>query len=205
MDASGFITAGGKSTRMGRDKSWLELGGIPMVELVLRALRTATRDVNIIANDPSYSRFAVPVIGDTYPGIGPLEAIRTALDRSQLLYIVLVGCDMPFVTGALFEHLLSQADGVEAVVPLGPGGQPEPLCAVYSKRALSAVTRLILDGERKVSRLFDHVATRLMPFADFQLLAGSDLFFENINSPEDYRRALARLGPAVDPEKCEKT
>src|SRR5262249_34832382 len=163
---SGYITAGGKSSRMGRDKAWLDLGGIAMIERILRELQQATGDVTVIANDPSYARLEVPVIRDSYMGIGPLEAIRTALSHSGRQTIVIVGCDLPFVTTALFEHLLSLAEGFEAVVPTSSAARAEPLCAVYSTLALPEVGDLIHAGERKVRPLFDRIRTRFVPFAE---------------------------------------
>jgi len=193
MKADGFVTAGGKSSRMGRDKAWLELGGAAMIEHVIAALRPVTESVTIIANRPEYARLNLPLVADTHAGVGPLEAIRTALAHSRQPRAVLVGCDLPFVTPQLFAHLLRAADAAQAVVPLDADGRVEPLCAIYSTAALDGVTALIAGGERKVSRLFDHVPTRFVAFSELQRLEGAGLFFENINSPADYEQALARL------------
>ena len=78
-------------------------------------------------------------------------------------------------------------------MPLDESGRFEPLCAVYSTAALAAVTELIAAGQRKVSYLFDRIPTRFVAFAELERLGGANLFFENINSPEDYRRAVERL------------
>ena len=59
-----------------------------------------------------------------------------------------------------------------------------------------AVTELIADGERKVSRLFERIPTRFVAFNELHHLAGAQHFFENINSPDDYQRALESLKPA---------
>jgi molybdopterin-guanine dinucleotide biosynthesis protein A len=152
-----------------------------------------TGGVTIIANRPEYTRLNLPVVADTHFGIGPLEAIRTALANAQASYAVLVGCDLPFVTPQLFTHLLGVADDAQAVVPLDKAGRLEPLCAVYATAALPVVSELIAEGERKVSRLLDRLAMRTVAFAELERLDGANLFFENINSPEDYRRAAARL------------
>jgi len=193
MKADGFVTAGGNSSRMGRDKAWLELDGVTMIERVIAALRPVTARVTIIANRPEYTRLNLAVVGDTHRGVGPLEAIRTALANAEHSRVVLVGCDLPFVTPELFTYLLHAAGDAQAVVPMNDEGRVEPLCAVYSTAALAAVTELITAGHRKVSRLFDRVPTRFVAFAELARLEGARLFFENINSPEDYRRAVERL------------
>src|SRR5438128_995233 len=175
MKADGFVTAGGNSSRMGRDKAWLELDGVTMIERVIAALRPVTRRVTIIANRPEYTRLSLAVVADTYPGVGPLEAIRTALANARHSYVVLVGCDLPFVTSELFTHLLNMAGDAQAVVPMDESGRLEPLCAVYSTAALTAVTELIVAGQRKVSRLFDRIPTRFVTFAELERLNGANL------------------------------
>lgn len=199
VEASGFITAGGRSSRMGRDKAWLELDGRAMIDRVIEALKPITANVHLIANSVEYSRLGFPVFADTNSGVGPLEAIRTALVHSPTEWVILVACDMPFVTRELFARLLNILEQVttdaglqapdsrpEAVVPLNQQGLLEPLGAIYSIAALPAVTRLIDSGERKVSYLFERIPTRLVTFDEVKDLPGARLFFENINTPEDY-------------------
>jgi molybdopterin-guanine dinucleotide biosynthesis protein A len=195
MKADGFVTAGGNSSRMGRDKAWLELDSVTMIERVIAALRPVTAGVTVIANRSEYARLNLPVVADTHPGIGPLEAIRTALAHSRQPRVALVGCDLPFITSDLFRYLLRVGGGAQAVVPLDEEGQIEPLCAIYSTAALAHVSALIADGERKVSHLFERIPTRFVAFDELCHLEGAGLFFENINSPADYQRALRRLNP----------
>ena len=80
-----------------------------------------------------------------------------------------------------------------ATVPTGADGKLEPLCAIYCRDALKAVTDLISEGERKVSLLFDRVTTRFVAFDEFSHLNGAESFFENVNTPEDYTLAGDKL------------
>jgi molybdopterin-guanine dinucleotide biosynthesis protein A len=205
VQAAGFVTAGGKSSRMGRDKAWLDLDGLPMIEHVIAALRPVAKSVSVIANDPAYHRLNLPVIADMNAGIGPLEAIRVALAASESPWTLLVGCDLPFVTPELLAYLLSRTQGVQAVVPLDPDGRLEPVCAAYSTLALPAVSDLIAAGERKIARLFDRIPAYFVPFSEMRDLTGAGLFFENINSPEDYESAVTRLSTPPNPINREKT
>jgi molybdopterin-guanine dinucleotide biosynthesis protein A len=176
---------------MGRDKAWLEIGGRYMIEHVLDALRPAVAEMAVIANGEDYGGLGVPVVPDVNKGIGPIEAIRTALACSRHDQVVLVGCDLPFVTTELFSYLLSKAGRYESVVPLGRDEMPEPLCAVYSKRSLPEVDLMIASGKFKISPLFERVETLFVDFAELSGLNGAELFFENINTPEQYQRSLA--------------
>lgn len=185
----GFVAAGGRSSRMGKNKAWLDLAGRPIIEHVIAALKPVTTGIAIVANDPEYKRLGYPVFMDSQIGIGPLEAIRTALRNSPGERIVLASCDIPFATSELFRFLLTIAEDSDVVVPLSGDERLEPLCAVYRTRVLTAVEKLIASGERKISPLFDSVAARFVRFEEFRHLAGSESFFMNINTPEDYERA----------------
>jgi molybdopterin-guanine dinucleotide biosynthesis protein A len=175
---------------MGRDKAWLDLGGRPMIMHVLDSLRPVVAELSVIANGDEYGLLGVPVVPDLNRGIGPIEAIRVALSASRFDRVILAGCDLPFVTPELFTYLLSRAGAYQSVVPLGPDNKPEPLCAIYSRSALPAVQRMIEAGQFKISPLYDLVDTLFVPFGDLSGLAGFDFFFENINTPEQYSRAL---------------
>jgi molybdenum cofactor guanylyltransferase len=193
INATGFITAGGRSSRMGTDKAWLELGGRAMIEQVIAALAPVASSVAIIANSPEYARLGLPLFADKQTGVGPLEAIRTALANSATSRIVLVGCDLPFVTEDLFRFLFNIPGDHQAVVPVGADGKLEPLCAIYAAEVLPLVTNLIAGGGRKVSLLFDLIPIRVVPFDELRHLKGAELFFENVNTPEDYARATESL------------
>ena len=178
---------------MGRDKAWLEIDGRPMIQRVIEELLRVTPAVSVIANDAEYNRLGFPVLPDLNAGVGPLEAIRVALAASSAPTVLLIACDLPFVTSELLEFLLHRADGYQAVVPVSSAGRLEPLCALYSTQALEPVTELISSGERKVSLLFERVPARLIPFEDLRRLAGAERFFTNVNTPQDYARAIGTL------------
>jgi molybdopterin-guanine dinucleotide biosynthesis protein A len=228
IQATGFVTAGGRSTRMGRDKAFLKIGSRAMIEYVIEALRPVTSSVAIIANNNEYKRFGLPVFADTNTGIGPLEAIRTALANSSTPFVVLAGCDMPFLTSELFSLLLEIANEPEtpasgsnllladaniqtsglpfAVIPLNESGKPEPLCAVYSTKALPMVNDLITRGIRKVSLLFEQIPSRFVSFEEIKYLQNSVFFFENINTPQDFQGTIKKniqkfQTPVPDAEK----
>jgi molybdopterin-guanine dinucleotide biosynthesis protein A len=175
---------------MGKDKAWLEIAGRPMIEHVIAALQPVTTSVAIIANDSEYARLGLPVLPDSQSGIGPLEAIRISLLNTKGPRALLVGCDLPFVTSELFRFLVSLDGPYEAVVPMSANEKLEPLCAIYCTSSLNDVDKLIEAGERKISLLYDRIATRFVRFEELQHLAGSELFFNNVNTPGDYAKAV---------------
>lgn len=199
-DVVGFVTAGGRSSRMGKDKAWLKIAGRPMIEHVIAALQPVTTSVSIIANDSEYARLGFPVLPDSHSGIGPLEAIRISLLNANSSRALLVGCDLPFVTSELFKFLVSLDGPYEAVVPMSANQKLEPLCAIYCSSSLNTVETLIASGERKISLLYDRIPTRFVRFEELQHLAGSDLFFNNVNTPGDYARAIENFNKSLSSE-----
>lgn len=184
---------------MGRDKAWIDLGGKAMIERVIAALAPVVSSLSIIANSDEYNKLGLTVLADTNIGIGPLEAIRTALANAQSKRAVVVGCDLPFVTPELFSFLLAVEGDHQVIVPIGIDGRLEPLCAVYSTEALPAVTSLIESGERKVKSLFERVPTRAVAFDEIRHLHGSEMFFQNVNTPEEYLLATKIVAGQVRP------
>src|SRR5262245_64716710 len=142
---AGFIAAGGRSSRMGQDKAWLDLGGRPMIKHVIDALREVTSDLSILGSSPRYAELGLPVYPDSQRDVGPLEAIRTALTNTEAARVLIVACDLPMVTPDLFKFLLSIDEAETAIVPVGPDSRLETLCALYPRSALEPATRTIAD------------------------------------------------------------
>lgn len=197
MKVSAYIIAGGEGKRLGKPKWSVELGGGPMIARVAAALSAVASDgeATVVAR----SRIEVAglrVITDSPPAGfdeagGPLVGIYTALLDAQSEWLIAAACDLPFVTDELFKKLLSEcSDDLDAVVPVQPDGTPQPLCAAYRLAAcLPAVKQAIAEGRLSMFSLLDRVRTRFVPFEDLAVLPGSDLFFFNINTPEDLAKA----------------
>jgi molybdopterin-guanine dinucleotide biosynthesis protein A len=199
-DVSGFVAAGGLSSRMGGDKAWLQLDGRPMIQRVIDTLTAVASPISIIANTGPYETLGLPVYRDANLGVGPLEAIRVALATARSQRVIVLACDLPLVRPSLFEFLLSLPGEYQAIVPVGPDGHLETLCAVYSTKAVQTVSTLISEGRRMVRLLYERIETRRVEFEEFCSLAGSETFFENVNTPEDYERVRSRFQHPAPPE-----
>jgi molybdopterin-guanine dinucleotide biosynthesis protein A len=106
-----------------------------------------------------------------------------------------VACDLPFVTGELFVRLAGQRENFEAVVPVQQDGRVQPLCALYRREpCLSRTEELIAAGERRPRVLLDSVRARRVMFSELADLPGAELFFTNVNTPDDYARAQQVAG-----------
>jgi molybdopterin-guanine dinucleotide biosynthesis protein A len=128
------ILAGGKSTRMGTDKAFVELEGRTLLARSLELTRSVSAAVRIVGSREKFAPFA-PVVEDVFRDCGPLGGIHAALRASQTEINLILAVDMPFVSRAFLEYLIETARDVRdaiVVVPHCDGGS-QPLCAVYRR------------------------------------------------------------------------
>ena len=180
---AGFVLVGGSSSRMGRDKASLPLGGKTLVEHVAAAVAEAAGSVTLVGAPERYQALGLPVIADSRPGGGPLAGIHTALCASRADWNLIAACDMPAISARFLRSLLEAAESSDAdcLLPSGPSGLPEPLCAVYHLRCRAAIGAALEAGVRKVT---DGLAGLRRATWDVQE-AG---WFQNVNTSEEWAR-----------------
>lgn len=189
-ELEGFILAGGKSSRMGTDKARLRLGAQSFTEKIAAALDAVSATVRVVGGQEASGVWEV--VPDTHMEWGALGGLHAALKASRTEWAAVVACDLPFVTGQLFVRLASLRENFAAVVPVQADGRVQPLCALYRREpCLRHVEELIAGGERRPRTLVERVETRLVASAELADLEAADLFFINVNTPEDYAHAKA--------------
>jgi molybdopterin-guanine dinucleotide biosynthesis protein A len=166
---------------MGRDKALLPFRGGVLVETVAREAARAAGGAILVGDPGQYAEFGYPVIPDRYPGEGPLGGILTALHHTTAEWNLVVACDMPELSAEFLRRILDAAEqsGGDALVPQGPSGMPEPLCAAYHRRSRAALEGAFEKGERKVTAAFASLPVVLWPMAELAP-------FQNVNTPEDW-------------------
>ncbi len=167
---------------MGKDKALLPFRGATLAGHVASVVAEAAGSVALIGDPGKYGCLGLPVLPDRRQGVGPLGGIETALSYTTADWNLILACDMPAISSNFLRDLLSAAEGaplLDALVPVGPSGQPEPLCAVYHQRCREVI-RLALDsGVRRVTEALSglHLET-------WRVHDGSS--FENLNTPEEW-------------------
>lgn len=211
------VLAGGMSRRLGRNKALEPIGGQPLICRVTERLAQVAEELVVVVNEAERATVlplppGAKVTVDKYPGKGSLGGLFTGLSAATQPWAVMVACDMPFLSVALLEHMLSLREGHDVVVPVladpstspkrrggrgegsrGPGGEarPEPLHALYSTRCLPFMERRLQADDLKIARFFDEVRVRYVPEAELRRLDPELLSFFNINTQEDVDRAQA--------------
>lgn len=194
-DVEGFILAGGASSRMGTDKAQLTLGGRTFTERVAAALGAIASKISVVSAKHGSAGLNFPLVEDIYRDCGALGGLHAALSACRAPWAAIVSCDLPFVSGELFARLceLRTADA-DAVVPRQTDGRPQPLCALYSTaRCRELAARLLGEGERRPRVLLQKARTRWVAPEELADLPDAELFFLNVNTPEDYEQARERM------------
>jgi molybdopterin-guanine dinucleotide biosynthesis protein A len=186
---SGFILAGGRSSRMGADKAFLELDGRTLLARALDLLGALTPEVWIVGPRTKFARHG-RVIEDVYAGRGPLAGIHAALSSSATELNLILAVDLPFVPERLLRFMIEQASASDAVatVPHIAGGY-QPLCGVYRRSFATMAAAALESGKNKIDALFAPTTTRILEESELSRFAFSPEMFENLNTREDLRRA----------------
>jgi molybdopterin-guanine dinucleotide biosynthesis protein A len=189
MDATAIIMAGGKSRRMGADKSMLPVKGKPLIEYVLEQLSPHFSQILISSNDvPKYAFLGVEIIPDEVAGKGMLVGIASALRASANQTNFVIACDIPEINISSVRRMLRESEGFDAVVPqIGPT-RYEPLFAVYKKSALSAIDNAITSGNY---RIIDSLKKCRVKYIDLSYIDYIDKI-KNLNTMDDYLEFIGK-------------
>ena len=192
-DASAVILAGGASSRMGRDKSFLDIGGVPLIQRLITQLQGRFREVLVSADNPApYSGTGLRVISDDRAGQGPLAGIAAALDKAGTDTVFVVACDIPDIDQRFLRRLLAEARRADCAVPRRADGKWEPLFSAWSRSALPAVRAVLAEGKRKIDAVFPRVRTAAVDLVD-------GAWLRNLNTPQDVADYLAGRDGANPP------
>jgi molybdenum cofactor guanylyltransferase len=195
LKVAGFILAGGRSSRMGREKALLDIGGRPLILRTAALVGSVAGSATVVGGTPAIRALGLRTVADDWPGAGPLGGIATALRASNAEWSLVVACDLPYLTEAWLEYLVSRAleSDADAVIAMNEGGA-EPLCAAYRGTAAPLIRSAVALGNRKVRGMLENLRGEVIEPAEWKRFDSDGYLFKNMNSPEDYEEARARLG-----------
>jgi molybdenum cofactor guanylyltransferase len=197
----GYIQAGGHSSRMGQDKAWLEIEGVPMIERGLAAMQPVIEQISIVinSNNQNYKKYkelagkwGVEIIDDLHEHRGPLGGIDTALAYCLAHESALIlACDLPFITPAFLSFLCQkhlEDKRREVTVPLDQENRLQPLSAIYHRRCRRPIKQMLDNDNLKVDQLYSRVRVQQVNFAEFAHFPQAERIFNNVNTLEEYER-----------------
>jgi molybdopterin-guanine dinucleotide biosynthesis protein A len=189
---SGYVLAGGKSSRMGSDKAFLELGGETFLARAVKALESVCESrVKVVLNQNQahfIEKIDVPSIFDVYENRGAAGGIHAALQDCESAYALILACDLPFVEKEAIKTLIETAqsapENVAAIVPRQHDGRVQPLCGVYQTKICLPVIQRLLEKQTSVS--MNDFLTQIETL--FIEIEHPEKLFFNVNRPEDFQK-----------------
>jgi molybdopterin-guanine dinucleotide biosynthesis protein A len=189
---SAIILAGGRSSRMGRPKAELPFASGTMLDRVVAEMTRAFDDLVVAVAKPGRHPWDGPgirVIVDEIPELGPVAALEQALRETRFDRAFVCSCDVPFVAGSLARKLCEMLGDYDALIPRGDG-KLQTLHAVYRKNCAEVLATMRGKDEHRLHEIANFARVRIVSEADIRALDPDLLSFFNVNTPEDYQRAL---------------
>lgn len=184
-----YIIAGGRSSRMGADKAFLELGGKPLITRAIEVAIQVAPEVTIVGDHRKFAAYGAE-IEDVYAGHGPLGGIHAALMDSRSELNLILAVDLPFLTVQFLTYLVMQAQSSSVAVTVpSTDGFFHPLCAVYRKDFGIAAEHALAQGENKIDALFAEVALRVVTETEMAINGFDVSMFRNLNTREEWEQA----------------
>ncbi|WP_167848743.1 molybdenum cofactor guanylyltransferase [Methanolobus halotolerans] len=194
MMRSSLLLTGGLGTRLnGYEKALLPLKDGTFIENTLQILDSVSDEVIVSFRDEEQFRFfeeyvrGREIVIDKLRNAGPLAGMLEGFKKASGAYVFVVACDMPYLNREVVELLFDISDGHDAVIPVNPSGQKEPLHAVYRKRAMfDAIEFSLSKGIRSVMSPVSGLDDVL--FLGSEEISKIDkglMTFTNINTPHD--------------------
>lgn len=182
---TGIILAGGKSSRMGKDKGLMEFRGRPLISHAIELLTVHCQELLISTGNTEYKQFGLPLVPDLHAEFGPMGGIYSAMQQISGDWSIVLACDMPFVNHQLCDLLKDNAENSRCCIVPEHDGLLEPLAAMYHRRIIPEMENALELNQPSLYRLFQTSGAFFL--STDQLLADYPDLFANLNAPEDLK------------------
>jgi molybdenum cofactor guanylyltransferase len=178
-ELTGIILAGGKSSRMGREKGLVEFHGKPLIQYGIDLLSRYTDRILISSGNPDYLSFGLELVPDDIIGQGPAAGLAASLRHSNTPWNLVIACDLPFLEPELIDRLLEPSGNHQVVVPVH-GDVNEPLAALYHKDLASVFEVAISSGNLALYKILASCKVKYLHIAS--ILEKYPRLFTNFNT-----------------------
>lgn len=187
MDFGGIVLAGGKSRRMGEDKSMLLFKGEPLIEYSIKTLKPVCHKIILSTDNYALSNLGYTIIQDEIKSVGPIGGILAGLKASSFYWNCVVSCDTPNIPSSLFSYMQGCIEHDKyAIIPIHDNGNIEPLVGLYSKKLIRVIERKVNEHKFKMIDLLLSVNTEFVAVNKNLPFFSSDMFY-NCNRPADLK------------------
>jgi molybdopterin-guanine dinucleotide biosynthesis protein A len=195
LPVSSIVLAGGRGSRLGREKHLEKIAGKSLIERVTSRLSSVSSEIFIVISPrqartwaPLRSKVKAKIAVDIYPGKGALGGIYTGLVQSDSFHNLVVACDMPFLNGDLLHYMISLTPGFDVVIPR-IDNNVEALHAIYSKNCVAPIEEQLKRDNLKIAAFFNSVKVKYVEKEEIERFDPEHLSFFNINTQADLEKA----------------
>lgn len=190
------ILSGGKSSRMGFDKSLLKINDQYVLQDMYDKLTTVFDrvflSVNPNTNPDKFNIFNIELVQDIHTDIlGPVAAVHTALTHANSQYIFVIACDMPIINTEHIKHMMyiAEKESPQGIIPIN-GKYKEVLYAFYHKSAIQAFHESIQEGDYKMQIILDKLDIYYLEQSESQKIDKKLHMFTNLNYEADLKKLI---------------
>lgn len=199
FEISSVILAGGKSKRFGKNKAFLKIGDRILIDQIVEKMGRLSNEIIIVTNilkkfdylPKKFDYLNIKLIKDIIPYKGSLGGIYSGLLFAKNNYIFVVACDMPFLNIPLLKYIISFLQDYDVVIPK-INDFFEPLHAIYSKKCIKPIKKLIDENNLKIIDFFKEVNVKFVEKNEIEKFDSDFLSIFNINTLEDLKIAKER-------------
>lgn len=184
-DITAVIMVGGKSLRMGQDKAFLPVEGVPVIERIIQALQCCFRQLLLVGDRPErFAPYGLPVVPDSYPG-SSLGGLYTGLQHAETDRVFVTSCDIPFPDPELIRLICAESDACDVVLPASANGL-EPLFALYHRSCLAAMQAALEAGNFRITALLQQLQIKTIAPELLARIDSDGRALLNMNTPDEY-------------------
>ena len=183
-----IILAGGKSKRMGEDKSLMKLNGKSFLQHIIEACEHISKSIAIVGKKNVHQKYGYPVYEDIYQNLGPLGGLYTGLMKSDYDVNLVLSCDVPLIKTDLLLKLLDAWEDEFDQIQFSANGKKMPLLALYKKECLVLCLEQIEKGDLKMMHFVERLKHKTIPID-----GDETLLISNINTREELERIKQKL------------
>jgi molybdenum cofactor guanylyltransferase len=190
---TGIVLAGGRNSRMGTNKAFLEIGGVRFIDGIIHLFQGIFEEIIIVSNSPLlHLEHSVTVVTDIYKDSGALGGLYSGLFFASGSHAFVCSCDMPLLNVRFIEHMLKVTDNYDIVVPHSGDGF-QPLHAVYGKKCLPVAKSLLEKRNLKIINLYRGLRVLTVGEDVIDSFDPTRKMFFNVNTHEDMKKVSSQV------------
>ncbi len=183
-DIAGMVLAGGKSTRMKRNKALLNVEGVSFVERIVETLEQRFSRICISANCPDeYAFLEYPIVPDVFEDSGPLAGIHAVMKSERTEYLFVVTCDIPFINTDVIDTIIDKRES-DKILIADDGLRSHYLVGLYPRIILEELEKFLERDGRQVGVFINSVNHKTVDVSAFSYA------LKNINTAEEYEKEI---------------